>query len=697
MFTRFPKNIYRFSQILALTFCFQTAEAFILETKTLLKKQDVFSLQKKNTQYNGRYDELISFLKACSSKSREACLKQGKQVYDSSKYVGFKSLIVESLVERAVKGGISLKELNFLNPLLFKNRDLIRVVNHYAADHLAAFFGAKYFLSDQPLDALMVSKPNLLCKFSSNKKFTAKALLKIREQNDFFEKDFSKFPCGLGLDEKYQDLNAEIKNSKLKNAHKLEYKFSYLRDKVSGRVYRVFPRYKKLSFKQRSKKQWHKILTYPGYVQDRIIKNLFYAGKYKMLARFRILSEKKRENLSEDSLIFVVKSLIANGFSKDVIKFSKHIKKSNKNWFEELVLMRAASFLRLKDFKQAEAELLRVVDINGDLKLSVHYWLWVSQKAQNKSRAAKNTAQTILKLYPFTYYGMVVGQDVHGVSFFSKYTKENHVKQNLAKTLSSEERERLLFFYTYDKREKFKKTLSTVKNKLNPKEKALFALVLFNLDYQIEVIRNFNTIWDEDQSLRAEPFLSASFPLPYKKLSDDLSKKLKWVSPSLIHAVIRQESAFARTAQSGSNAMGLMQLLPTTAREVARRARFRKYRRKKDLFKPDVNITLGANYLNRLINAGKGYLPYAFASYNAGPGRMYRWSSLREEVTALRQGLTDKAFDPMDDLWIEELPWTETRFYTKASLRNTGIYLASKENKKAFECVPFWKCHRPSK
>ena len=133
MFTRFPKNIYRFSQILALTFCFQTAEAFILETKTLLKKQDVFSLQKKNTQYNGRYDELISFLKACSSKSREACLKQGKQVYDSSKYVGFKSLIVESLVERAVKGGISLKELNFLNPLLFKNRDLIRVVNHYAA------------------------------------------------------------------------------------------------------------------------------------------------------------------------------------------------------------------------------------------------------------------------------------------------------------------------------------------------------------------------------------------------------------------------------------------------------------------------------------------------------------------------------------------------------------------------------------
>ena len=64
---------------------------------------------------------------------------------------------------------------------------------------------------------------------------------------------------------------------------------------------------------------------------------------------------------------------------------------------------------------------------------------------------------------------------------------------------------------------------------------------------------------------------------------------------------------------------------------------------------------------------------------------MYKWSKLRKEVLALRESFETKAFDPLDDLWVEELPWSETRFYTKALLRNTGIYLALKKDLSALK------------
>lgn len=131
------------------------------------------------------------------------------------------------------------------------------------------------------------------------------------------------------------------------------------------------------------------------------------------------------------------------------------------------------------------------------------------------------------------------------------------------------------------------------------------------------------------------------------------------LDPMLILGVIRQESAFNARAVSRSDARGLMQLIPSTGREVAQRAGMDGFHVDL-LFDPRVNVQLGAQYLARLIESHRGNLILALAAYNAGPGRTKRW--LQEVST----GDWDE--------FIERLPFEETRLYVKSVLRNYGVY-----------------------
>jgi len=692
VFKSIQRAFFRISGISTLVFVAQVSHGFELDTKSLLAGKDHFSLIKKTNHY----DELNLFLDSCSSKSAKDCIKAGKTIYHSSKYISFQTLVVKTLVRRILDSKLELSALSFVNPLLLKESELEKLVKHFPSKQIIPFLGSKYFLSEQPLTNLLVSEPNLLCYFEDQKVYSQKVLSLVKADLNFYKKNFSKFPCGLELDESYNLLLTELNKSKQKKRFKRDYLFSYIRDKVSRQAYRSFPRYRKLTESKRSKLQWKKIKKYPHYIQTRIIRNLFYGGKYQMLAGYMSLHKKKKPDLEPEALVYIVKSLAAAEKGDEILEVSKNLKWKNESWAEEILLMRSAALLRKGEFKAARRELSNLLSRAENLKLSGLYWTWVSYKKQQKESKATKTAKTLLESYPFTYFGLMVAKDLYGPTFFDRYTKDNHIKEEFGKTLTGDEIERLNYYYVSDKRNDFKKTYFEVKSKLSPKQKSLMSLVFSNLDHQIEVIRALNKVWDEDNDLRATPFVGSSFPQPYDKVSQKVSEKLKWMSPSLIYAVIRQESAFNEEAKSTANAMGLMQLLPSTAREVARRSKNKSFRKRRDLYKPEVNIALGSNYMNRLINASEGYLPYAFASYNAGPGRMYKWSKQRLDVKSLREGFESKVFDPLDDLWIEELPWSETRFYAKALLRNTGIYLALMNNKEALKCAPFWRCHRSS-
>ncbi len=148
----------------------------------------------------------------------------------------------------------------------------------------------------------------------------------------------------------------------------------------------------------------------------------------------------------------------------------------------------------------------------------------------------------------------------------------------------------------------------------------------------------------------------------YPKLP--VSRKLP-VEPALIHAVIRQESAFDAKAVSRAGARGLMQLMPATARVVARRLKIR-HTKNKLTADPLHNMRLGSAYLDQLRDNFDGSLILALAAYNAGPGNVKRWIKLNGDP---------RDFSTLDAIdWIEAIPVSETRNYVQRVLENLTVY-----------------------
>lgn len=137
--------------------------------------------------------------------------------------------------------------------------------------------------------------------------------------------------------------------------------------------------------------------------------------------------------------------------------------------------------------------------------------------------------------------------------------------------------------------------------------------------------------------------------------------------PALIHAIIRQESLFDRQAVSSSGALGMMQLMPATAKSVAGKLKLKKHTTTRLTADPQYNITLGSNYLEGLIDRFGGSYVYAVAGYNAGPNRVAGW--LRNN--GARPSTLEDTID-----WIEEIDVSETRNYVQRVMENIGIYRA---------------------
>jgi soluble lytic murein transglycosylase len=135
---------------------------------------------------------------------------------------------------------------------------------------------------------------------------------------------------------------------------------------------------------------------------------------------------------------------------------------------------------------------------------------------------------------------------------------------------------------------------------------------------------------------------------------------------ALVLAIIRQESAFEVKAVSHAGALGLMQLLPTTARKTAAALRM-KFNNAKLTHDPDYNIRLGSIYLSQLINDFDGDYALAVAAYNAGPSRVRDW--IRDNGDPRTQ-----AADVID--WIEMIPFEETRNYVQRVIEGLNVYRA---------------------
>ncbi|MES1195558.1 MAG: transglycosylase SLT domain-containing protein [Steroidobacter sp.] len=133
---------------------------------------------------------------------------------------------------------------------------------------------------------------------------------------------------------------------------------------------------------------------------------------------------------------------------------------------------------------------------------------------------------------------------------------------------------------------------------------------------------------------------------------------LSGLPADLIYGLLRQESLYRRDAKSAAGALGLTQLIPASARLTAKQLKLSRPS-DEDLFKPAVNIPLGAVHLKQLIDSFNGHVVLALAAYNGGP-------------TATRRWLPDSFMD--SDVWIENIPFNETRVYVPRVLWHALIF-----------------------
>lgn len=167
------------------------------------------------------------------------------------------------------------------------------------------------------------------------------------------------------------------------------------------------------------------------------------------------------------------------------------------------------------------------------------------------------------------------------------------------------------------------------------------------------------TAFDRRGGVWSRALLETVFPLPHRDAVEAVAAR-HGVPPVLVAAVIRQESAFDPRAVSRAGAVGLMQLMPETAAQLARDSR-RPPPDHEALTDPGLSLALGARYLARFLDRFDGSWPAALIAYNAGPHRYLRWRGYRE----FREGR---------ELLVERIPFGETRRYVKAVLRNVYLY-----------------------
>ena len=133
---------------------------------------------------------------------------------------------------------------------------------------------------------------------------------------------------------------------------------------------------------------------------------------------------------------------------------------------------------------------------------------------------------------------------------------------------------------------------------------------------------------------------------------------------ALILSIIRQESEFDISARSRVGAQGLMQLMPYTAKTVAKQAKV-SYSKSRLTTSPEYNINLGSFYIAGLILDYDGSYPFAVAAYNAGPKRVKYWKKINKDPQK-------KQIDYVD--WVELIKFKETRNYVQRVMENYNVY-----------------------
>jgi peptidoglycan lytic transglycosylase len=169
---------------------------------------------------------------------------------------------------------------------------------------------------------------------------------------------------------------------------------------------------------------------------------------------------------------------------------------------------------------------------------------------------------------------------------------------------------------------------------------------------------------DAANKAKAWDALDLRFPIAYED-TFDRNASLQQVPSTELMAIARRESAFFPEARSPVGARGLMQIMPATGKQVA--SSIGKRHSNSDLYQVEHNVQLGSAYYRQLLDRFDGNRVFALTAYNAGPHRVDRWRKASDKTLAV-------------ELWIETIPYKETRNYVQAVLAYNVVFQYLKGN-----------------
>jgi len=304
------------------------------------------------------------------------------------------------------------------------------------------------------------------------------------------------------------------------------------------------------------------------------------------------------------------------------------------------------------------------------------FWSAKSAKQLKRMGLAQQIFTNVNMTFPYTYYGIRAGEMKPDKKFFPEIPREEelpfatpilstnaHFHHSRGVELSA------IGFYE-DARLENKKLESTKRKNLSG---VLWLTKLYNDAHAYSDTMRVMQLYKDFKTKLLEKDLTKNFwenfyPLAYAKAIRDNAKIFN-IDPYFVKGLIRQESLFNSQVQSRAGAIGLMQIMPKTGRVLYANSTKSEPFNTTILFNPETNIQLGIQYIGQLNKRFKKNKTHILISYNAGPHNLKKWLKRFSHLQ-----------DP--DVFIESIPYPETRKYVKKVLRNYGIYqsLYSKKN-----------------
>lgn len=332
----------------------------------------------------------------------------------------------------------------------------------------------------------------------------------------------------------------------------------------------------------------------------------------------------------------------------------------------------AHSKARSRDLKAALEWAKPIIEQNPESQLARQAGFWAAKWAKRLGRhqEAKAIFEQVLTRYPQSYYAwrsaVALGLDVKDFTTVRQLSPQVVKPSERPPLLTGSNTLKELYQLGFDQ-EAWILWQAEFKNRIKPTVAEQFTDGLLRLGSgdNLEGITQISKLEDREtpeeqaqyQALKQQPaYWHALYPFPFRELIDNWSKK-RQLNPLLVTALIRQESRFMPNIRSNANAVGLMQVIPETAKTVAKRLKLKNY----TLDNPNDNVNLGTWILEESHQNYKNNSLLAVASYNAGSGKVATWLDERQ------------LSDP--DEFIETIPYEETRDYVKQVFGNYWNYL----------------------